>query len=310
MAENNRELSRQLTEQGARPTSLSLQSKLDEWKGAHFRKLVSIAGDSSTAERMYVICLNTVSRNPKLLDCTFASLIGCIMQSFQLGLYPGPLQECAYVPLRNNKAGVTEANFWPQYNGLVKLMLNSGAKCVVSRVVYENDSFVFQEGPQAPIFVPAAVRGMDDRGERRFVYAAVCTQSGMWQVEVMSPNQVNVIKSRSRASSSSDSPWNSKYEDDVNWMWRKTCLKQLSKLVSKSAELATALELDNEIDGDVNIPTRGAVVVDLAPKEIEHQEASIEVVMPKKQPDGLDEPPEDYHEPMKPLTQQVSRKTS
>lgn len=310
MAENNRELSRQLTEQGAKPTSLSLQSKLDEWKGAHFRKLVSIAGDSSTAERMYVICLNTVSRNPKLLDCTFASLIGCIMQSFQLGLYPGPLQECAYVPLKNNRAGVTEANFWPQYNGLVKLMLNSGAKCVVSRVVYEGDSFTFKEGLEPPNYCPAAVKGVDDRGERRFVYAAVCTQSGMWQVEVMSPKQVNVIKSRSKGANTADSPWNSKFEDDVNWMWRKTCLKQLSKLVSKSAELATAIELDNQIDGDINIPAKSAVVVELAPKEIEHEEAPVEVVIPKGQPDGLDEPPDDYREPMKPIEQKVSRKTS
>lgn len=263
MAQSNEQLSKQLVDQGARPTQLALQGQLEQWKTNHFQKLSSIAGERSVAERMYVICLNTVSRNPKLLDCTFESIVACIMQSFQLGLYPGPLQECAYVPLRNGKTGKSEANFWPQYNGLVKLMLNAGAKCVVSRVVYEGDLFTFREGLEPPNYCPAAVLG-NDRGERRFVYAAVCTSSGMWQVEVMSPKQIESIKSRSKGAKFDDSPWQSKHEDDVNWMWRKTCLKQLSKLVSKSSELAAALEADNQIDGDAAILPK-AVVVPLAP---------------------------------------------
>lgn len=278
MAQSNEQLSRQLVEQGAKPTQLALQNQLENWKNQHFKKLASIAGDRQVAEKMYVICLNTIGRNPKLLDCTFESIISCMMQSFQLGLYPGPLQECAYVPLKNGKTGKTDANFWPQYNGLVKLILNGGTKCVVSRVVYEGDVFTFREGLEPPNYCPAAVLGVE-RGERKFVYAAACTASGMWQVEVMSPKQIESIKARSKGAKFNDSPWNSPHEDDVNWMWRKTCLKQLVKLLAKSSELATAIELDNQVDGDAAIITKGTIVP-LAPQV--HETDGEEVAPPQQ----------------------------
>lgn len=260
MAKDNAELSSQLAAQGAKSGPLALQGNLDKWKALHGDKLVALAGDKEKADKVFVVCMNTISRNPALLECTFESIASCILQSFQLNLFPGPFQECAYVPLRNGKTGRTEANFWPQYQGLVKLMRNAGNKAVVARVVFENDFFQFREGADSPVYAPAVVLGKK-RGKPLFVYAAVLTSSDMWQVEVMSPEQIASVKSRSRGATKPDSPWNSKYEDDVYVMWAKTALKRAGRWCTKSAELTAAMEADNEVDGDPTLAR--AKIIDL-----------------------------------------------
>ena len=227
-----------------------IQQKIDAWRGKHGERLMQLAGNKEKADKFFVICLNTISKNPNLLSCNFETLAGCILQSFQLGLMPGVFQECAYVPLNSKKKlpngqeeYVLEANFWLQYQGLVKLLMNAGNKAVIARVVFENDYFGYKEGHEKPDYAPAVVLGKT-RGKPLFCYAAVCTAQDMWQVEVMSPEQVEVIKSRSKGAKAYDSPWNSKFVDDVYAMWAKTVLKRVSKWCTKSAELVSALEAD------------------------------------------------------------------
>lgn len=256
MARSNSELAGKIAGSGARFEQLAVQEQLQKWKEAHFDKFVALAGGRDAAEKVFVICMNTIAKNPDLLLCTFDSIANCVLQSFQLQLFPGPFQECGYVPLKNGRLSertgrdVREANFWPQYQGIVKLLRNAGNKAVVARVVCENDFFQYHEGDKAPVYAPAVVVGKK-RGAPLFVYAAVCTMHGSWQVEVMDLEQIQVIKSRSRGAAKSDSPWNSKYVDDQYAMWAKTCLKRVAKWCTKSAELVTAIEYDNVVDGDV-----------------------------------------------------------
>ncbi len=287
MATGNTGLSKKLVGQGGKETALSFQSTLEEWKNKHGPKLVQlVGGNQEAANKMFVVCLGVISRNPDLLDCTFDSIAACVLTSFQLGLFPGAFGECAYVPLNNKNTQRKEANFWPMYQGLTKLMRNAGNKMVLARVVYENDYFEYHEGERAPQYCPAVVQGKK-RGNRLFTYAAVCTRDGTWQVEVMSPEQVEVIRSRSKRGNSE--PWTSKYPDDVDAMWSKTVLKRLSKWVTKSAELIEAIDRDNSVDGDPALEK--ARVIDLSevgdsplvgseekappaenPKQIEHTE--------------------------------------
>jgi hypothetical protein len=166
-----------------------------------------------------------------------------------LGLLPGPFKECAYVPLKNGRTQKVEANFWPQYEGIVKLVINAGNKGVIARVVKEGDHFEFHEGHRPPDFTPAVVLGRET-GERLFAYAAICTPHGAWHVQVMSPKEVMAIKSRSRGAQFSDSPWNSKFEGDVDAMWAKCPLKRAAKFVPKSPELVQALAHDDHVDAD------------------------------------------------------------
>ena len=272
-----------------------IQQQIEAWKSKYGEKLLQLAGDREKADKFFVICLTTISKNPKLLTCNFETLASCILQSFQLGLMPGVFQECAYVPLNSKKKfddgheeTVLEANFWLQYQGLVKLLRNAGNKTVIARVVFENDYFSYKEASEKPDYAPAIVLGKE-RGKPLFCYAAVCTAQEYWQVEVMSPKQIEAIKSRSKGAKAYDSPWNSKFEDDVFAMWAKTVLKRVSKWCTKSAELVSALDADES-------EAEQAPIIDLvnnfnssnvidpapapAPKEIEAPRKTIEI--PKK----------------------------
>ena len=48
--------------------------------------------------RLARIVTTEIRRNPKLLKCKKESLLGALMLSAQLGLEPGPLGHCYYVP--------------------------------------------------------------------------------------------------------------------------------------------------------------------------------------------------------------------
>lgn len=245
MAKDNAELSNRIAQSGGKITTLAIQGQLDKWKTEHLEKFVKMMGSQEKAEKIFVICLNTISRNPKLLECSPASIQACIMQCFQLNLFPGAFQECAFVPF----AGT--ATFMVQYQGLVKLMLNAGNKGVIARCVFENDYFEYREGHAAPIYAPAVVMGKK-RGSLLFSYAAVCTIHGHWQVEVLDLVQLDNTKKRSKGAKMSDSPWNATGEkiDDYYVMCSKTALKRVSKWCTKSSELVQAIEVDNISDGD------------------------------------------------------------
>lgn len=290
MAKSNAELAAKVD--GVRLEKLGIQEQLERWKSQHLDKLSKLAGNQDTAEKIFVICMNTVGKNPDLLQCTFESIANCILQSFQLNLFPGPFQECGYVPLENGKLSaqlnrkVIEANFWPQYQGLVKLMRNAGNRSVVARVVFENDMFQYHEIERGPVYIPAVVL-RKKRGQPLFVYASVCNSQGMYQVEVMDLDQINQIKSRSRGAKSEKSPWNSKYLDDQYAMWSKTCLKRLQKWCTKSPELVTAIQMDNVVDGDIELQKEN--LLDLLGNGEKEKEPANVVPLSHPQPEQLED---------------------
>lgn len=263
MAESNDQLGKEIANrnQNTMAPALVVQKKLELWQQKYADKLIALAGKKFDPDQIFAICMNTISRTPKLLECPVETLGTCILTSYQLKLFPGPFQECAYVPLWNGKTQRTEANFWPMYQGINKLMINAGNRVVIARVVRENDLFIYKEGQQQPVFQPAVTLGKK-RGKILFTYAAVCSPHGMWRVEVMDEDQIMAIKNRSPGAKKSDSPWNSKNDDDVDAMRAKTALKRISKFCNKSAELVRAIDLDNAIDGDDKLQTKP--VIDLS----------------------------------------------
>jgi hypothetical protein len=100
MAKSNEELSAKIADKSGDFSPLAIKSKLDSWSDKFLPELVRLAGDGKEAKKIYTICVNTIARNPKLIECEFGSLANCILQSFQLKLFPGPFQQCAFVPLK------------------------------------------------------------------------------------------------------------------------------------------------------------------------------------------------------------------
>lgn len=195
-------------------------------------------------EKMIRICSAAASRNPMLLECEPLSFVSAVITSSQLGLEPvGPLQEAYLIPYRNNKTGQYEAQFQPGYRGLIKLARNSGEIAgIEAHIVYEADEFSVSYGTDSKIHhIPALT---DDAGEKKAVYAVAYFKdpSIRPQFEVLTPEQVNHIRKKSMARDSG--PW----KTDEDEMWRKTAVKRLCKYLPLSAELATAIDLDNRAE--------------------------------------------------------------
>ncbi len=196
-------------------------------------------------DRVARIAVTLVGGNPALAACTPESFLGALMTASQLGLEPGPLGEAYLVPYGN------KVTFIPGYKGLIKLAWQSNMlKSIDAHVVFEKDEFDYAYGLE-PFLKHKPVRGK--RGERTDVYACATFLNGGSAFVVMSIDDVEAIRDRSRASKKG--PW----VTDWDAMAQKTAVKQLSKFLPMSTELrafAQAVALDgttrDNIEGTVD----------------------------------------------------------
>ena len=63
-----------------------------------------------TPERMLALVYTAATKNPKLFDCTTASLGMCLVTCAELGLEPGIAGHVYLIPQENRKARVTEVH--------------------------------------------------------------------------------------------------------------------------------------------------------------------------------------------------------
>jgi recombination protein RecT len=196
-----------------------------------------------SADRMLRLVLTTIQRNPKLLDCTQASVIGSVMQAAQLGLEIDDLLGTAYlVPFRNKKSGQLECQLIPGYKGLMNLARRSGEVADIdAKVVYSADFMDFEYG-SSRFLKHKPARG--NRGEMSSVWAAAYLKDMMGNphFEVMSKAEVEAIRARSRAKDAG--PW----VTDEEAMWLKTAIRRLCKQIPASTELQAAIALDEQAD--------------------------------------------------------------
>lgn len=174
-------------------------------------------------DRMARIALTVLRQTPALARCSPESFLGALMTASQLGLEPGPLGEAYLVPFGN------VVTFIPGYRGLIKLAWQSGhLRNIDAHVVHEGDDFDYEYG-LAPFLRHKPARG--DAGPATEVYAVATLLNGGSAFVVMSIQQVEAIRKRSRASGSG--PWVSDWEA----MAKKTAVKQLIRFLPLSVEM-------------------------------------------------------------------------
>jgi len=187
-----------------------------------------------TADRIIQMSTTLISRNPDLKECTTESLIGAVMQASILGFEPvAALGHCYFVPFRNKHNGNRqEVQFIIGYKGMIDLARRSDQiKTIYAQAVYSNDEFEYTFGLEPNIIHKPA---LSDRGEITHFYAVAKFMNGGVHFEVMSRDDVNKIRSRSKASSSSYSPWSN--PDDYPEMGKKTVIRRLFKYLPVSIE--------------------------------------------------------------------------
>ncbi len=197
------------------------------------------------ADRMARIALTEVRRTPLLARCTQQSFGGALMTCAQLGLEPGVSGEAYLLPFRNTKKGCYEVQLIIGYQGMAKLFWQSPlARSLDAQAVYENDDFDYAYGLDPLLLHKPSLGG--DRGNAIAYYAVARMSGGGSAFIVMSPADIEKIRERSRAKD--DGPWKTDYDA----MARKTCLRQLFKLLPRSPELSRALTQDEAVRTDMS----------------------------------------------------------
>lgn len=270
------EMALRLAQAGAPATAGSFEMQCGEWFKLNSKRLSNLWGSEENAKRLLLVAMESVNKNPYLLKCTFDSFGRALLTCSELKLYPGAMQEAALVPMKNGKTGKYEVNFWPQYQGLVKLAFQGGfIKSIQTAVVYEADDFDFSLGTNQYLKHRPYLDG--ERGGRRCVYCCIETLHGT-QITVLPMSFIEGIKKRSPAARSGSSPWNGS-ADDFDAMARKTALRQALKLVPKSTELAQALDKDAsegtmDFSGAVSVAVQDVVETANEEKQSEEREGA------------------------------------
>jgi recombination protein RecT len=197
------------------------------------------------------IAHQAVTKNPRLLECTPASLLMALNESASLGLLPtGVLGEAYLVPQRNKN--VWEVQFRPGFRGLVTLCRRSGGVTnIIPATIHENEEHEIRLGDErrlihVPILDPAK------RGEPIVYYAIARLPNGSTEFWYKDRKGVDAIRKRSR--SANEGPWVTDYEP-MAW---KTVIREMVKyLPMDTHEIARALEADNR-EYDTPKPPRSA----------------------------------------------------
>lgn len=232
-------------------------STIAEYFNLYKGQIAQSAAKHLTAERLIQISTTLIARDPKLKECSIPSLIGAVLQCSMYGFEPTPvLGQCYLIPF-NNK-GKQEVQFMMGYRGMLDLAYRSNKiKTVYAEAVYENDLFEYELGLDTKLkHIPA--RG--DRGALIYVYAVAKFTNEGYSFQVMTKNDVDKIKNKSKAGNSNFSPWNSGYYDE---MAKKTVLRRLFKYLPTSIEYkdinsaiasdGQVLKVENFKDGELQL---------------------------------------------------------
>lgn len=187
-------------------------------------------------DRMARIALTALRRDPKLERCDPKSFMGALLTAAQLGLEPGVSGEAYLVPYGR------ECTLIVGYQGYAKLFWQHPlAKHLDAQAVYENDEFDYAYGLEPFLRHKPA---LGERGAVTAFYAVAALTSGATAFVVLSPKDVKDLRGTSGP--------NGGIKDPMHWMSRKTAVRQLVKLLPKSADLARAIEVDEKVRTDLN----------------------------------------------------------
>lgn len=175
-----------------------------------------------------------VTENPELLKCTPVSFLAALRHLGQIGLpFSGPGALAHLVPFGHKVVPIVN------YRGLASLARRSGlVRRIEARVVCEKDKFDVSYGSRQHITHKPHIGA--DRGRIIAAYAIGELRDGSCQIEVMSRDEIEKIKNRSRAGGRG--PW----ATDFSEMSRKTVLRRLLKYLPSIGDIEQVTQTEND----------------------------------------------------------------
>lgn len=237
-----------------------------------------------TIDHFLRVALTEVRQTPRLAECSTPSLLGSLMTAARLGLEPGGPLGQFYLTPRKVKGQWTVVPI-VGYQGLRDLAYRSGQVDSVQAVLVR-DGDRFRRGADEARGIwfewepPGDLDDDDDQRPVRGVLAVARIKGAgtVWRYLTRS----KIEERKARGSAGDSGPWATDWDE----MASKTGLRALSKDLPKSAALAIASQVDEQVqEWRPGTPTAGALAAATdgpppAPAE------------PAQQPDG-EVPPED-----------------
>jgi recombination protein RecT len=212
-------------------TEITTQTKPTDLKGwlnhdSLRSQIAAAAPKHLSTERFCRIAITALSRTPKLTECTQASFFKCLLDLSAMGIEPDG-RRAYLIPYNNRRANTVECQLIVSYMGLIELIRRSGdVVSIRAETVCENDDFTWHNGQ-----VFHVVDWRKSRGEVQAVYAEAVMKSGEKQTAVMTHEEVEGIRKRSK--SANDGPWVTDWAE----MAKKTVVRRLSKMLPLSCEI-------------------------------------------------------------------------
>lgn len=212
-------------------------------------------------QREVSFAIQHIQKSTLLPKCAPLSLMKAVINIAQVGLTLNPVSKYAYlVPRWNSKDNGYEACLEPSYQGLAKLLTDSGTiSSIECQVIWEGDTIEADMSSDRKIIkhVPYFLSNKD-KGKIRGVYSNARLKDGSFHCETMSYQDILDIRERSEsyksyvAGKAKSCIWIS----DEAEMCRKTIIKRHFKYLPKSSgdeskiqKLQTAIDLDNQLNG-------------------------------------------------------------
>ena len=217
------------------------------------KTLVSYLWDETKANKFLGAVAYCFQANPKLAECTPSSIVSAFMKCAELDIFPSSVDGQAYIlPYANSQKGISEAQFQIGYQGLVTLFYRAGAISIRSEIVRQHDVDTgrFSEVNGVITHRPDTFNPDRDKSPAVGAYVIVDLPTGGSVSKSMSKTKIFEIRDKfSKSKDTASSPWQESRDPEL-WMWKKTVLKQLSKLVPKNELIIRAVVADNEGDTD------------------------------------------------------------
>lgn len=246
------------TVQTNRPQTVTIKQHLE---GEAFKLAVAKALPKHlTADRFVRVALTAITRIPKLAECDQASFFQCLLKLSQFGLEPDGYR-AHLIPFENRKRNVVECQLIIDYKGLVELALRSGVVANIhADVIRDGDIFEYSAGElsrHVPYFLRRDVGRPKEAGDVYAVYARAKFRDGSEKCDVMSLDEIERTRKRSRASN--NGPWITDWTE----MAKKTVVRRLSKWLPLSPEYRDAVDADTDTERDEQEPTGALAVFDI-----------------------------------------------
>jgi len=222
--------------------------------------------DDKTFIRELSFALQLINKNPQLLKCDIDSIKASVLNVAQTGLTLNPTNPMGYlIPSYNGKTKRLECQFRASYQGLVKLITDTGSvNSIVCEPVYEGDNILFDMASDKKVAVhePYWMAGKE-QGKIKAVYSIATLPDGTKHCEQSGIQDIyDKVRERSEAWKyyiKKDKQVSCVWISDEPEMCRKAILRRHTKYLPKTEKwdkLNKAIELDNnDYTLDIDSPT-------------------------------------------------------